>query len=56
MGSRPAANPQYLKSDQFASFFWIVCFLLLIEVFWGDWLSAGQFFLVKHTHLTASVV
>jgi hypothetical protein len=35
MGSRPAANPRYLKSGQLASFFWVVCFLLLIEVFEG---------------------
>jgi hypothetical protein len=27
-----AANPRYLKSGQMASFFWVVCFLLL---FWG---------------------
>jgi hypothetical protein len=32
MGSRPAANSRYLKSGQFASFFSVVCFLLLIEV------------------------
>jgi hypothetical protein len=24
MGSRPAANPRYLKSGQLASFFWVV--------------------------------
>jgi hypothetical protein len=35
MGSRPAANPRYLKSGQLASYFWVVCFLLLIEFFWG---------------------
>jgi hypothetical protein len=29
MGSRPAANPRYLKSGQLASFFWVFCFLLL---------------------------
>jgi hypothetical protein len=33
MGSRPEANPRYLKSGKLASFFWVVCFLLLIEVF-----------------------
>jgi hypothetical protein len=42
MGNRPAANPQYLKSGQFASYFWVVCFLLLTVVFWG----AGS--LLKH--------
>jgi hypothetical protein len=35
MGSRPAANPRYLKSGQLASFFWVVCFLLLTVAFWG---------------------
>jgi hypothetical protein len=35
MGSRPAANPRYLKSGQLASFFWVICFLLLPVVFWG---------------------
>jgi hypothetical protein len=35
MGSRPAANPRYLKSGQLATFFWVVCFLLLPVVFWA---------------------
>jgi hypothetical protein len=27
MGSRPAANPRYLKTGQLASFFWVVWFM-----------------------------
>jgi hypothetical protein len=30
MGSRPAANPRYLKSGELASFFWVVCFLTIL--------------------------
>jgi hypothetical protein len=41
MGSRPAANPRYLKSGQLASLFWVVCFLLLIEVFFEERVFVG---------------
>jgi hypothetical protein len=42
MGSRPAANSRYLKSGQLASFFWVVCFLLLIEVFFQERVFVGS--------------
>jgi hypothetical protein len=44
MGSRPAANPRYLKSGQLASFSYVVCFLLLPVVFWAAGFESNVMF------------